>query len=320
VVTGQPPPRADAPDASDPPDPPDPLLVGLELNGLGRNLGHLPFAFRHGFAHDPRFSIDVLAPLVASLPAAWIRANAAQYSPHEARGLVALPRDTDLDAVLRALSTDEASIRVYNLEHTAEFRPLAPAITDAVRVGVGKGEGGLATINLGAFFASPAAVTPGHPDRHHNLLCQVSGSKDVWVEVDPDRRRHHERVVDYLAHPEAGAPVLPPAQLFHLEPGDAVYIPPYAFHWTTVADEPALGFSIGFSTPATNRSSRMHDWDTRARRHGRRIRPSRPGGPSERVKAHLADALSWYRQRRTGQARPVAGTVGRSAADTAPSP
>jgi hypothetical protein len=270
---------------------------------LRANLGRLPFTFRHALAEDPRLSFDALAPLVATLPASWIRANEAQYSAHEPRGLVALPDDADLETVLRTLSTTPASIRVYNLEHTAEFRSLAPPLTDAVRAGVGNGEGGLISVNLGAFFASPDSVTPAHPDRHHNLLCQVRGSKEVWVEVDPDVVRHHERVVDYLAHPEAGAPVLPPARSFRLDPGDAVYIPPYAFHWTTVVCGPALGFSVGFSTRTTNRSSRVHEWDTRMRRHGRRTRPSRPGGPSERMKAHLADAASWYRRQRTGRAR-----------------
>ena len=63
-----------------------------------------------------------------------------------------------------------------------------------------------------------------------------------------------------------------------MEPGDGVYIPPYAYHWTTVlGDEPASGLSVGFSTPATVRSGEVHDWDVRARRLGLRPRPVTPG-------------------------------------------
>jgi hypothetical protein len=272
-------------------------LSGLRPEELRANLGQLPFAFRHGLADNERFAIDVLAPLVASVPCSWVRANPAQYSPFEPRGLVELPGDTDLDATLRSLATADASIRVYNLEHTTEFRSLAAPLTDAVREGVGRAEGGLSAVNLGAFFASPGSVTPAHPDRHHNLLCQMAGTKEVWVEVDPDRRAHHDRVVGYLACPSDGSPTLPPAHSFLMEPGDAVYIPPYAFHWTKVTEGSALGFSIGFSTAATDRSSRVHDWDVRVRRHGGHPRPCRPGGPTERVKAHLSGVASWYRRR-----------------------
>ena len=103
-------------------------------------------------------------------------------------------------------------------------------------------------------------------------------------------RAHHLRVVDFLDRPQDGAPVLPPARHFVLEPGQGVYIPPYAFHWTTVLEGPALGLSIGFSTASTVRSSHVHDLDVRLRRRGLRPRPSGPGSPKERVKARLATA------------------------------
>ena len=235
-------------------------------------LGAHPIALRHAFADDPQFAPDVIAPLVGTLPRSWIRAEHAQYSPHEPRGLVPLPADVDLEAAVRTLPTSPASIRAYNLEHTAEFRDLHAVLDAPVRALVDDDEGGVVAVNLGAFVASPNAVTPAHPDRHHNLLLAVSGRKEVWVEDDPDQRAHHLRVVDFLRCPQDGAPVLPPAQRFVLEPGDGVYIPPYAFHWTTVLDGPALGLSVGFSTSSTVRSSRVHDFDVRLR--APRVAPS----------------------------------------------
>ena len=252
--------------------------------------GMHPVALRHGFGGDPQFAPDVVAPLVAALPRSWIRAEHAQYSPHEARGDVPLAADIDLETAVRSLPTSPASIRAYNLEHTAEFRDLRAALDAPVRDLVGRAEGGVVTINLGVFVASTDAVTPAHPDRHHNLLLAVSGRKEVWVEDDPDQRAHHLRVVDFLGCPQDGAPVLPPAQRFVLEPGEGVYIPPYAFHWTTVLDGPAVGLSIGFSTPSTVRSSGVHDFDVRLRRRGLRPRPSSAGSTKERVKARIAAA------------------------------
>ena len=173
-----------------------------------------------------------------------------------------------------------------------------------MRALVGSAEGGVVTVNLGVFLASPDAVTPAHPDRHHNLLLAVAGRKEVWVEDDPDLRAHHLRVVDFLDRPQDGAPFLPPARHFVLEPGQGVYIPPYAFHWTTVVEGPALGLSIGFSTPSTVRSSQVHDLDVRLRRRGLRPRPCGAGSTKERVKARLAMAsiqAARLRDRATGR-------------------
>jgi hypothetical protein len=269
---------------------PSDLLPGFSRAELGPVFGDHPVAFRHALGNDPHFALEVLAPLVASLPPSWIRANSAQYSPHEPRGLEELDAGVDLEVVVRSLATTPASIRAYNLEHTSEFRDLHRALEAPVRELVGDAEGGLAAVNLGVFLASPDSVTPAHPDRHHNLLLQVSGRKEVWVEDDPDRRAHHLRVLDHLSRPQDGAPVLPPGRCFVLGPGDGVYIPPYAFHWTTVLDGPAVGLSVGFSTPGTIRSVTVHDFDLRLRRLGLKPRPSSVGGRRERAKCQLAAA------------------------------
>jgi Cupin superfamily protein len=289
--------------------------VDLQRAALHAVLGEHAVAFKHGLGDDPRFSGDVLGPLAATLPAGWIRAHEAQYDPHEPRGMCVLPADADLDIAIRELSTSASSIRLYNLERTAEFRELSARFEGVVRDLVGNDEGGMQAVNLGAFVASPAAVTPAHPDRHHNLLLQVSGRKEVWVEDDPDRRRRYLREVSYFAYPQRGAPELPPARCYVMEPGDGVYIPPYAYHWTTVlGDEPAGGLSVGFSTPVTIRSNDVHDWDVRVRRLGLRPRPAKPGSVREAAKRGLLAAavrtaparkqvkgrIPWYGRSRSG--------------------
>jgi hypothetical protein len=296
-------------------DPPGHSIVAAPLSGitpsdLQRVFGEHPLRFEHAFANDARFSLDALAPFIASVPRSWVRAEQVQYSPHEARGLCALDPDVDLADVVRGLGDTPASLRTYNLELTSEFRALHDQVEPVIRELVGRREGGLVSVNLGVFLASPGSVTPAHPDRHHNLLLQVIGPKEVWVEDDPDRRAHHLRVVDYFRCPSDGAPVLPPAQRFVLGPGEGVYIAPYAYHWTTVLEGPAVGLSIGFSTRSTVRSSRVHDLDVKLRRRGLSPRPAARGGPKERVKAGLATAsvrTARFRGRFSGS--PVRGTV-----------
>jgi hypothetical protein len=181
------------------------------------------------------------------------------------------------------------SIRAYNLEHTTTFRPLFADVEPEVRDLVGTREGGLADLNLATFLASTGAVTAAHPDRHHNLLLQVSGRKEVWIDDESDRRRHHARTLDYLRAPHLGAPELPPARSYVLSPGEGVYIPPYAWHWTEVVGDSAAGLSIGFSTPHTVRDARVVAFDMKLRRFGLRPRPLDAPGASltGRVKVGL---------------------------------
>lgn len=290
-------------------------LLDLDHDTLHPVLGTRAIAFRHALGDDHRFDPEVLGPLAATLPDGWIRAHEAQYDPHEARGTCELGPDVDLDTTIRELATSKASIRLYNMELTSEFRVLAPAFAAEVEALVGPDEGGLITVNLGAFVASPGSVTPAHPDRHHNLLLQVSGRKEVWVEEDPDALAHHRRGIAYFCAPQLGAPELPPARSVVLEPGDGVYIPPYAYHWTTaLGDEPAMGLSVGFNTPATTRAGQATDWDVRLYRRGVKSRPSRPGGAREMLKVQLMSAtvsasrarkkfepkMPWYRHPEEG--------------------
>lgn len=237
------------------------------------DLGRRPFVFRHALVDDALFARDDLGDLVARLPCAWVLAHEAQHSPLECRGKDPLPPGTDLSAVIRELPTAHASIRAYNLEHTTAFRPLLEEAQVAVRALVGDREGGVADVNLATFLASAAAVTAAHPDRHHNLLLQVTGEKEIWIDDEADRRRHHTRTIDYFRAPHLGAPELPPARSFILSPGDGVYIPPYAWHWTQVLGDHAAGLSIGFSTPSTIRNARVVAVDMKLRRLGMRPRP-----------------------------------------------
>jgi hypothetical protein len=111
----------------------------------------------------------------------------------------------------------------------------------------------------------------------------------VWIDDETDRRRHHTRTVDYFRAPQLGAPELPPARSFVLSPGDGVYIPPYAWHWTQVLGDSAAGLSIGFSTPSTIRNARVVAVDMKLRRLRVRPRPLDPSGASltSRVKVGL---------------------------------
>ena len=270
------------------------MLAALRDPALDAAFGTGVVRFRHDFTDRPELGLDHLVDVAPRVPMRWLFANVSQHSPLEGRGAETPIDCTRVADYLRDLSTSESSIRVYNLERMAEYATLAEQIKTLVRDFVGDREGGLSSVNLGIFAASPHSVTPAHPDRHHNLLLQVRGQKQIWLEDDLVSRDHHVRVLDYLRCPPAGVSELPPAQTFVLGPGDGVYIPPYTFHWTEVFDEPALAFSIGFSTPTTAGDSQAHEFDLRLRRFHVRPRPTPAASWRRRTKSQLG---TWALQR-----------------------
>jgi len=270
------------------------VLAALRDPALDAAFGAGVARFRHEFVDRGDLTVDRLADVSPSLPMPWLFAHVAQRSPLEGRGAEPVVDCTRVGDYLHDLPRSDVSIRVYNLEHTSAYAELTRDVEPLVRDFVGDREGGLDAINLGIFAASPRAVTPAHPDRHHNLLLQLQGRKEIWLEDDLVSRGHHVRVLDYLRCPPAGVAELPTARSFVLEPGDGVYIPPYTFHWTRLFDEPGLALSIGFSTAATVQDSRSHEFDLRLRRFGVRPRPAPPESRRGRTKAQLG---AWALQR-----------------------
>jgi hypothetical protein len=247
-------------------------------------------AFHHDVVDRPELTLAALAALVDRVPATWVSAHRAQRDPREGRGVAPLLTGGSFADVVRDIADADASVRIHHTERTIEWSDLAAGIERAVREFVGDREGGVDSVNLGVFVASPRSVTPAHPDRHHNLLLQIAGSKAIWLEDDADTRRRHVRVLDYFEKPNAGVTELPPARTLEMTVGDAVYIPPYAFHWTEVLDRPSVALSVGFSTRASIASAEICDFDRRLRRRGLRSRPTPPFSLSGRAKAALERA------------------------------
>jgi hypothetical protein len=270
------------------------VLAGLRDPAFDAAFGSRVATFRHDFVDRDDLTLDHLVDVTPRVPMSWVFAHAAQHSPLEGRGAEPLVDCTRVADYLRDLSHSEVSVRVYNLERTADYAGLTRDVEPLVRDFVGDRGGGLNQVNLGIFAASPHAVTPAHPDRHHNLLLQLRGRKEIWIEDDLASRDHHVRVLDYLRCPPAGVTELPAARSMVLEPGDGVYIPPYAFHWTQLFDEPGLALSIGFSTQATLHDSESHELDLRLRRFHVRPRPAPPASLRGRTKAQLG---AWALQR-----------------------
>ena len=153
---------------------------------------------------------------------------------------------------------------------------------------------------LNVLASSPDGMVPAHFDMHHNFLLQIDGTKDVMIGSfsDPDV---NERAIDrFYDEGNNNARALPDlAASFRLEPGDGVYIPPFAFHWIHGGPRTSITISCGFRTRATEQANVVHECNARLRRFG--LHPDPPGASMYRDRAK-AELLTWARRARRATA------------------
>lgn len=260
---------------------------------------HLPDLGRRTaeFHHTLRVPtlVDVpLAELARDLPDGWVVGSDAALRFEDPRPAEVISDRAARVAAISSLATSPRSVRLYHLELVPALRAATESLERVVRSVASEGlaaEGPVTAVHLALFLAPPGAVTPCHPDRHHNFLFQLEGHKRVWVEdLDSvDAVEHHRRHVDFAAGAGDRVPELPRAVELLLAPGDAVYVPPTAFHWTHTGDEASIALSVGFSTASTDRAVGVTTFDAWLHRLGIRTRPA------GRIKAAAVAPLGHWR-------------------------
>jgi hypothetical protein len=265
-------------------------VVDLERADLVRALRRVPIPFTHHLADHPAFDLDQLADTAAVLPDCWSLSMEAVDEILEPEDFECVVPEFTIDQVVRGLGENDCMGRLYHLDLVGEYREAAGSVFAWIDEAVGHLEGGIVAREGSAFLASPGAVTACHPDRHHNLLLQLRGTKDLWVGRFPDPARSQAEIERTFVSLGKGPTELPSdATLFRLGPGDGVYIPPYGFHWATVTgDSASVALSCGWSTADSERDALVHAFNLRMRQRTS-LRPRPPGSSRsrDRVKAAL---------------------------------
>ena len=219
------------------------------------------------------------------MPGEWTRIDRSDVSPLARRQPV---RGTDVGAVIAELEAATSTVRLYHVELVPGYRKIGDevlATIDGAFAGVPQPTG----LNTAIFFGSPGAVVPAHIDRHHNLLLQLQGTKRVNIGKFPDADRQQREVERDFCGDESVPTELPPLLFSEdLGPGDGVYIPPYAFHWTESSDDVSIAVSVGWRTKATDRAVRAHECNVRMRQRHLSPRPVGSAPARDRIKAVTA--------------------------------
>lgn len=243
--------------------------------------------FRHDLAGDPRLDPARVPQLVA------------QASPREVfHHLGALPEllprgdapmlDLPAEQVAREIPGNGCWLRVGRIEQVGEWSGLLGDCLD------GLDPAGDQQAQL--FFASPASVTPAHFDTYHNLLHQVHGTKDLSIGVFADPAEARREIANRFRRRE-NLRVLPSeVTVFHMEPGDALYIPPYTFHWARTGDDLSVALSCTFENDWSERARLVEACNARLRQLGI---TAAPPGTSDTRDAVKAGVVRTWRAART---------------------
>lgn len=115
-------------------------------------------------------------------------------------------------------------------------------------------------VEVNLWIGGQASWSPLHFDLADNLMCQVTGTRRVWLYEparsrdlypmyamgpldDPERSPHFSMIGDVRAADTARYPLfagVEPSVRVDLEPGQMLYVPPYWWHHVEIVDGPAV--------------------------------------------------------------------------------
>lgn len=242
----------------------------------------------HGLTADAVGDNATLRKLASSLPQSWWKAcdgavdEVATAPPGDKAQL--LPGDDDGSIVTR----------LYHLQNLPTMRPLINSVYDEIEKAWPADEPWLRR-DAGFFLSSAGAVTSAHADRHHNLLVQLSGSKEIGIAV-PGSRAHATAIA--RSTPSLACCTMPPeVEVIQLPAGSALYLPPFSVHWVRSTEE-SLALSCGWNSAATERMGEVHEANGALLRLGLPVQPVGRRGDDLKVRTvSMARRLRPARQR-----------------------
>jgi hypothetical protein len=271
-------------------------LVEMETALLDSSIGRSPFQFRHNVSGHRLVTRDAFVRLAGERPPSTI-----DHGPSDLavvfNGPGIDPEATPTGAVAD-MENSRSWIALRFVDHAAGYGDLLDAVSGEFRSALAAREGTVRARTGTVFMSSPGGVVPAHFDRHHNLLLQIEGTKELTVgEFDEDQdaeleiRRHFDGH-DYLL----GLPGR--SRTFTIGPGQGVYIPPYRPHWIVCRQEVTTALSCSVRTTTSHEVELAHIFNSRLRRLG--LRPRVPGAHC-RLDAAKAVAVTLGREVRNAR-------------------
>jgi hypothetical protein len=267
----------------------------LDQEQCHRDIGHREFGVRHALRGHPLFTLEALAKLADGLPANAIERHAADQQLLVPGGQVRLPSKPS-DTV-RNIHINGSWMVMWNLEQNESYRRVIDAVLDQAAPLLPRRETGMGRREAFLFISSPNSVTPVHFDPEHNFLLQISGIKQVSVGKFTERAAEIRALDRYYDGAHRNLDLVPPtSNVFVMNPGDGVYVYPWAPHWVHNGPEPSISLSLTFRTRRSQRLENACMFNRKLRIHGLRPRPAGDFAPLDRAKAAVVSFTGWVRR------------------------
>ena len=258
-------------------------------------IGRREFGVRHSLASHPLLSLEALAELADDLPSGAIERHAARQPllvPGGAPDLGGKPSDT-----VRTIETNGRWMVLWNLEQRPAYKRLLDEILDETQPHVPAREGRMGRRECFLFLSAPNATTPVHFDPENNFLLQIRGIKEIQVGRFPSRESELRELDRYHDGGHRNLEEIPPLSTsFRMEPGDGVYMYPWAPHWVQNGPRASISLSITFRTERSERHERVHRINRRLRQYGLRPTPPDVSDPLDRMKSGTVGTIAWVRR------------------------
>lgn len=251
-----------------------------------------PFRLKHHFSGNSLFTLPALLELARRLPPETIEYNSGDI-PIDQNPDETPMTGLSIEETIRRINECNSWMVLRNVQQDPVYKAaleecLAEIAPAAVSTGPMYQKAGF------IFISSANATTPIHLDPEHNILVHLSGQKRMAIyrsDKGVISDEHHELYHVGKAHrnlkhrPDFDAF----ADIYDLEPGDAVFVPVKAPHWVKTGPSPCISFSITWRSRASDAEARL-----RIANHYIRKMGGRPPAPGE----HPArDAAAVFAQR-----------------------
>jgi hypothetical protein len=283
-------------------------LLAIDESKLSGAFARRPCSVGHRLVDHPLFSLEAIAKLADALPESSIErhpANLPLVHPGIAPELEGPPSET-----ARNIETNGAWMVLWYIERVPEYGKILDDCLDEVGELI-SGRARMCRREAFLFLSAPNALTPVHFDPEHNLLLQVRGSKEMNVVLFADRETELRELDRYYDGGGRNLNAMPKGEsyTFAMQPGQAVYVPPFAPHWVQNGPAVSISLSITFRTRGTQRHEHVHYLNAQLRHL--HLSP-RPPGESEVVDAAKASLVrAWGASRRVAAHALRAGGRGR---------